>query len=179
MRYMRSFAKTTGTSAVLSLGTLTGGSVFAETAGRFSDQSAVQADSQARSSPRMALLRCLEAIEQPGRPADQRCSRQAMALCKDEASSEAMADCERTMAGGFLADGRELAQRSGNRGEQPGTFLRDWGKISARCARLGAEADDCRQATVREWWISARGGARLARVSPSASRAEVGSCSLE
>jgi len=155
--------KTTGTATVLGTSTLTVEPAFAQTP----------------PSPWTKLTQCLAAIEEPGRPADQRCSRQAIAVCREDLTPEAMAACERTLACGFLADGRVLAQRSGNRGERPRTFLRDWDKISQRCAQLGAEADDCRRVTAREWWISARGGARLAGISLSDDPAEVRSCSLE
>ena len=163
MRSLGSFLKTTGTATVLSTGAFVVEPAF----------------SQASPSPRMVLLHCIDAIEDPGRPADQRCARQAIALCHEQTTPEVGTACERALACGFLADGRVLAHRSGNRGERPGTFLRDWGKVSRRCARLGAKADDCRRMTAREWWISARGGARLAGVDLSSDIAEVGSCSLE
>lgn len=187
MRCLRSFARTTGTAAVLSVGGFTGDAAFAQGAPSPSPSPSVSPSPSA--SPWGVLVQCLDGIAEseiaePGRAEDQRCSRQASATCDAEPTPTGKAACERALACGFLADGRDLAQRSGNRGERPGTFLRDWGKISGRCARLGAEADDCRQATVRDWWISARGGARLAGVSLSGLSlsdlgAEVLQCSLE
>ena len=141
--------------------------------------SAVPVPAQEAPHPRAALLQCLMTAAEPGRRVDGICSDLAMDVCAVGRGPAAAAECRAEIACRFVEEGLVLRARLAGDGAGPGGPQADWRAVSEGCAGRDLAAAECRQAAARDWWITAREGARAASEPLAVADAEVARCWLD